>query len=112
MKTWINYNWLKLLAVAMTSGALAAAYYSKEYPYAYYQFMNWAVLGAAIITAKQASQHGKSFFVWLFIFVAVIFNPIAPFNLRVDVWQLADLIVIVLFVGSLLAIKPIQVEGK
>jgi hypothetical protein len=99
MKNWLNAHWLKLVAVAMLLGALY------PFPFAYYQLMNWIVVGASLITAQQANTRDRMFLVWLFIFIAVIFNPIAPFELRADVWQIADLIVAVTFIFALF-IKP------
>ncbi len=100
---WIKYNWLKLLAIALVIGALQQMY---AFPFAYYQLMNWVVLGAALVTAQQANHQNKMFLVWLFILVGVIFNPVAPLYFRADVWQLADLVAIALFVLSFIFLQP------
>ncbi|NTV44124.1 MAG: hypothetical protein HGA67_00305 [Candidatus Yonathbacteria bacterium] len=105
MKQWLGNHWLKLIAVFMLAGALyVATVFGTEYnslPYAYYQLMNWVVMGAALMTAEQASTKNRMFLVWLFIFVAVIFNPIAPFELRPDAWQIADVAAILFFLLAL-----------
>lgn len=100
MKKWFAYNWLKLLAVAMTVGAVyPGILYS--FPYAYYQLMDWVVVGAMLISAKQADQHNKLFVMWLCIGIAIIFNPIAPIYLHKDLWPIADLAAAA-FLGMLL----------
>jgi hypothetical protein len=68
--------------------------------YAYYQLTNWVVVGAALVTAWQAHKQGSAWITWEFAFVAVIFNPIAPLYFSAGVWEIADLVAIVLFVLS------------
>jgi hypothetical protein len=106
MKTWLNDNLLKLLAIVFLLGTFG------NFPYAYYQLMTWIVVGAALMTAYQARQQVKTALMWLFIFIAVIFNPIAPFYLRNDIWQIAYIVVVLLFIISFFFIKPIQTEKK
>jgi FtsH-binding integral membrane protein len=100
--TWIQYNWLKLLAIAFLVGALQQFY---AFPFAYYQFMNWIVVGASLVTAQQANVQNKMFAVWLFLLVAVTFNPIAPMYFRADVWQVTDLVAIALFIISFIFVR-------
>jgi hypothetical protein len=104
MNTWISENWLKVVAIALALGALAPIPY-----FAYYQLMNWAVVGAAIVTAWQAYKRGNEWLAWLFVVVAVVFNPIAPLYFRADVWQVADVIVAVLFLLSFYFLRPQRV---
>ena len=99
MKTWIKENWLKVVAIVALLGAFG------PFPFAYYQMMNWAVLGAALMTAYQAYKRQKKFLMWLFIIVAVVFNPITPFNLRADIWRIADVVVAVLILTSFFLIR-------
>ena len=101
MNQWIQDNWLKLLAIALALGALAPIPY-----YAYFQLMNWVVVGAALMTAWQAYKLGKLFPAWLFVLVAVVFNPLAPFYFSADVWRIADVVVAALFLVSFFLIRP------
>lgn len=100
IKIWFKENWLKVVAVALVLGAL-----SPLFPYAYYQLMAWIVSGASIMTAMQARDQKKTFLMWLFIFVAVVFNPLAPLYLRADIWQIADIVVAILFILSFFLIR-------
>jgi FtsH-binding integral membrane protein len=99
MKTFMNKNWLKVVAIILLLGAL----YS--FPYAYYQIMEWVVVGGALMTSYQAYQQKKMFMVWLFAFVAVVFNPLAPLYLGTLIWQVVDITAAVLFVVSFLVLK-------
>ena len=101
MNQWIQDNWLKLLAIALALGALAPIPY-----YAYFQLMNWVVVGAALMTAAQAYKQNKLWLVWLFVLVAVVFNPVAPLYLAADMWRVADMVVAALFVISFFLVKP------
>ncbi len=103
---WIQYNWLKVVAIAMVLTAILPIPY-----FAYYQLMNWVVVGAAIVTALQARALKMEWAMWLFILVAVVFNPIAPMYMRADVWQIADIVVAVLFILSFFIVRP-KVKSK
>jgi len=75
-------------------------------PYVYFQLMTWVVAGAAVMTALQAYKHNMQTVAWVFAFVAVVFNPVAPLYLRSDIWQLVDIAAATLFVLSLLVLRP------
>lgn len=94
ISVWLGANWLTLVAVGLVVGAL----YNSNLPFAYFQVMNWAVVGAAILIALRVHIAP---IMWTFIAVAVLFNPISPIFLRVDIWQIADVIVIFFFILSL-----------
>ncbi|HEY4516765.1 hypothetical protein A2763_00960 [Candidatus Kaiserbacteria bacterium RIFCSPHIGHO2_01_FULL_54_36] len=98
---WVRDNWLKVLAILLVLGALTDVPY-----YAYYQLMNWVVVGAALVTAWQAYKLNKDWLMWLFVLVAVVFNPLAPFYFSADMWRIADVIVAILFLASFFLIKP------
>ena len=105
MKNWIIYNWLRLLAVGFLGGAYWLAISETAVPFAYYQYMNWIVLGASLVTAEQANVQNKMFHIWLFLLVAVTFNPVAPMYFRADIWQLTDLVVALIFLISLFSLR-------
>src|SRR3990167_2032110 len=101
MNTWIYDNWLKVIAIGLALGALAPVPY-----FAYFQLMNWIVIGAALMTALQAYKQNSAWIAWLFALVAVIFNPVAPLYFSPDVWRIADVTVAVLFIVSFFLVKP------
>ena len=107
MKTWFSLNWLKLAAIAMVLGAI-----NTSFPYAYYQFMNWVVVGAALVTVTQAYQRRHGILIWVFALVAVVFNPLSPIFLRQDIWRMVDIATAALFIISFAIILPKKTGQK
>ena len=91
---------LQILAIIMLGGALFSVPF-----YAYYQLMNWVVMGTAIVLAWTAHKQHAIWHQWVFVLIAVLFNPLAPFHLRADIWQIVDIIAILCFIISLLSSK-------
>jgi hypothetical protein len=92
---WFKNNWFKLLAIVVLCGAFA------RLPYGYYQALRWVVAGAAAYSVFLAWNAGKRFWVGASVLLAVLFNPIAPFYLTTDTWQLFDLAAVAIFGASL-----------
>lgn len=95
MKNFIKENWCVLLAVALLLGALG------EHPYGYYQLLRWVVALAAVYSAYLAHDRKDSFWTWIFVGVAVLFNPIAPFYLERGTWQILDAVTAGIFAVSI-----------
>ncbi len=102
---WLEHNWLSLVAVAFLIGAPFSIDLA-----VYYQFMNWVVLGAALMVAYRAKKADMKVLMWLFALVAVVFNPFAPLYLKPVVWKVVDIIVAVMFVSTFFFLKTR--EGK
>ncbi|GMX57831.1 MAG: hypothetical protein YFSK_1610 [Candidatus Yanofskyibacterium parasiticum] len=100
MKNFIANNWFKILAGLILLGGLA------NNPYSYYTFLRWAVMIAAAYSAYQSYEGGKSGWTWIMGIIAILFNPIAPFYMNRDTWQLIDLVVAVIFFASAFQKKP------
>ena len=69
-------------------------------PYSYYTFLRIVVCGfAAIISYKNfRSENGdKSFWSWLYLFIAIIFNPFAIISMSKEIWIFVDIILGILF---------------
>ena len=62
-----------------------------ELPYGYYQVLRWATCGIAVFIAFQAYKVGKTWIIWLFGLIAVLFNPIFPIHLTKEIWRPIDL---------------------
>ena len=74
------------------------------WPYGYYQFLRWVVCGAAAFVAYKAYEWKRIWAVWAFGVVALVFNPVIPFHLSREVWQLIDLGTAVIFVVGILVL--------
>ena len=94
MKKFISNNWFKILAALILLGGLGNNAYS------YYTFLRWAVMIAAAYSAYRAYKTGKTGWAWIMGIIAVLFNPIAPFYLKRDTWQLIDLVTACIFFAS------------
>jgi hypothetical protein len=92
-------NWFKILAAILLFWALA------DNPYGYYQFLRWAVLIIGSYSAYLSYEKGRKEWAWIFGIMATLFNPIIPFYLSKDIWQIVDLISGILFLVSLIKIK-------
>lgn len=74
-------------------------------PYAYFQLLRWVVCGTSIYRISRAFEAGQGGWLWTFVVVAILFNPIIPFHFDRDAWVLIDLAIGVLMLASLVALK-------
>jgi len=88
-----------LIAALMLLGALA------RWPYGYYQLLRWVTCGVAVYVAYTAYNWQKMWAVWLFGFVAVLFNPLIPIRLSREIWQPINVICALLFGASAVFLK-------
>jgi hypothetical protein len=63
-----------------------------DHPYGYYTFLRWVVCLSAIVVAWVAWHSRAQWATWVFVVVAVLFNPIAPVYLERSTWQPIDVI--------------------
>jgi FtsH-binding integral membrane protein len=106
MNRWGMHNLLSVLAIVMLLGVFAPIFANfPAWPYAYFQFMNWVVAIAALMVLNEATRNDKTVLVLVFGLVAIIFNPLAPFYLSPDIWQILDLATALLFGLSLWLVK-------
>jgi hypothetical protein len=94
MKNFLANNWFKILAGLILIGGLA------NNPNSYYTFLRWAVMIAAAYSAYRSYKTGKTGWAWIMGIIAALFNPIAPFYLKRDTWQLIDLVISGVFLAS------------
>jgi hypothetical protein len=69
-------------------------------PYGYYTFLRIVTCGfSALLSYRSFNSEGgdKSFWSWLFLFVAIIFNPIASISMDKEVWIFIDATLGILF---------------
>ena len=80
---------------------LAAAFLllaTLDLPYGYYTFLRIAVTGVALYVAYSGYKWGKTWALWTFVTVAMLFNPLIPVHLTKDVWFPIDLVTAAAFV--------------
>jgi hypothetical protein len=81
-----------IVAAAMLLLALA------PWPYGYYQLLRFVVCGVAVYVAVMSYNWHKIWAVWLFGFIAVLFNPLIPIHLSRELWQPIDVICGIIFI--------------
>ena len=88
-----------LIAVAMLLISLA------DLPYGYYQLLRFVICGVAVYVAYTAYNWQKMWAVWLFGFVALLFNPLIPIHLSRELWQPIDVICALTFTVIAITLK-------
>jgi hypothetical protein len=68
-----------------------------EHPYGFYTFLRWAVTVAALVVAWESAAQWAT---WVFVGIAILFNPIAPVYLDRETWRPIDVARAVIFVVS------------
>jgi len=83
-----------VIAAAFLLGALA------RWPYGYYTLLRWVTCAGAVYVALTAQGWKHIVWVWVFGFVAVLFNPLVPVHLSREIWQPIDVAAAALFVAA------------
>ena len=95
-----------LIAAAMLLGALAPC------PYGYYQLLRFVVCGVSVYVAFIAYNWQKMWAVWLFGFIALLFNPLISIHLSREIWRFVDAICAILFVVIAILLKEPLVKSE
>jgi hypothetical protein len=61
-----------------------------DLPYDYYTLLRWLVSGVAAYGAFLAKTNGSDGWLWSFLIIAVLFNPIVPVHLTRQTWAPID----------------------
>ncbi len=75
------------------------------WPYGYYQLLRFVVCGVGAYVAYTAYQWQKLWAVWLFGFIALLFNPLIPIHLSRELWQPIDVACAILFIVMAFVLK-------
>jgi len=62
-------------------------------PYGYYQFVRFAAMGGFLWLGWQANQQGKSNEVFLYVLLALLFQPFIKVALGRTLWNIVDVVV-------------------
>jgi hypothetical protein len=97
--TFLKQNWYRVGIVLLMLVALG------QHPYGYYQFLRWATAISSFYLAYLAYSDKKNGWAWTFGAVGVLFNPISPFYLDREKWQLFNLAIAVIYSISIFKFK-------
>jgi len=85
----------KLIAAIMLFAALG------RHGYDYYTLLRWIACGVAAYTAFQAMQIKNVGWLFVFVIVAIVLNPIIPLHLKRESWAFVDIAAAVLLLLSI-----------
>ena len=57
----------------------------------------WAVCASAVFTVFVAYEKNKQGWFWCMVFVAILFNPLAPVEFKHRAWQFIDVLAAITF---------------
>ena len=67
----------------------------------YFTLLRIAVTGTTAYSAWLAYEYKKEFWIWPFVIIAIMFNPVFPIHLKRDTWLVIDLLVAVFLFFSI-----------
>jgi hypothetical protein len=97
MKNWLNLNWIKFPTIIFLVAVVFVTL-----PKVSYQFLNWMVLITSVLEIYQWQKKERYIFSWIFVIVAVLFNPFSFILLSETVWRILDVFVVLLLLSSIL----------
>ena len=87
------------LAAVLLVGALG------KWPYGYYTLLRLVTCGAAGYGVYVSHSAGKVGWLWAFILIAVVFNPIIPVHLSREIWQPIDVLTAAALVVAIFSVR-------
>lgn len=95
----MNLKTAQLIAIAMLLLALLPM------PYGYYTLLRIAICAFSVYLVYRIWQKNIQLWLWIFIIIAILFNPIIPIYLSRGLWALIDITVAVVFFVSITQLK-------
>lgn len=74
-------------------------------PYGYYTFLRISICIFSGYLAYKTWQNNIQIWMWIFMCIAILFNPIIPIYLGRALWAFVDIIVVIVFLVSLSHLK-------
>ena len=75
------------------------------WPYGFYTFLRFLVCGTSVYVVIFSHENKRKFWFWVFITIAVLFNPLIPIHLSKDIWVVLDLLIAIVLGSSLFLLK-------
>lgn len=100
----MELNKKKNIAVLIAATFLFLALFG-GWPYGFFTLLRFVVFAVAAYIAWMAYEQQKERWVWIFGFLAVLFNPFIVIHLNREIWSVIDLIVGAFMIISVFALK-------
>ena len=75
------------------------------WPYGFFTLLRFVVFAATAYVAWMAYEQQKEKWIWIFGFLAVLFNPFFPIYLNRDLWSIIDLATGLFLIVSVFVLK-------
>lgn len=75
------------------------------WPYGFFTLLRFVVFVATAYVAWMAYEQKREKWIWIFGFLAVLFNPFFPIYLNRDLWSIIDLVTGLFLVASVFVLK-------
>jgi len=93
-------KWIPIISIVILFLGIPAGW-----PYAYYQLLRWTISIFAAILAYNFHKQEKTSWTWIFVGIAILFNPIAPVYLNKGTWVILDIISAITFGYSIVILS-------
>lgn len=100
----MKLNKKKNIALLITAAFLFVALFD-GWPYGFFTLLRFVVFASSAYVAWMTYEAQKEKWVWVFGFLAVLFNPFIIIHLNRELWSAIDLIVGVFMIVSVFALK-------
>jgi hypothetical protein len=100
----MELNKKKNIALLIAAAFLFVALFD-GWPYGFFTLLRFVVFASSAYVAWMAYEAQKERWIWIFGFLAVLFNPFIVIHLDREIWSVIDLIVGVFMIISLFALK-------
>ncbi len=74
-------------------------------PYGFFTLLRLVVFGTTVYLSWLAYKSERHTWIWIFGFIALVFNPLIPLYLGRDLWVVVDLLVAIFLIVSTFAFK-------
>jgi len=81
-------------------------------PYGFFTLLRFVVFGVTAYVAWMAYEHQRKKWIWIFSFLAILFNPFIPVYLSRGLWCAIDLVTGLFLVSSVFALNFPRTEVR
>ena len=100
----MNNNRKKNIVLLVATAFLFLALFD-GWPYGFFTLLRFAVFAISAYVAWMSYEAKKEKWVWIFGFLAVLFNPFIVIHLNREIWSVIDFIVGVFMIVSVFVLK-------
>jgi len=100
----VNHNRNKNIAISISVIFLFLAMI-EGWPYGFFTLLRLVIFGTTVYLSWLAYKSEAQTWIWIFGFIALVFNPLIPLYLGRNLWVVIDLFVAVFLIISFFAFK-------